>query len=158
MIEFKLLARAVEETTGVEKDILISKTRKRSIVELRMICSNILKESHYKLSMEMIGILLNSDHSTIVYHMKTHKNLLVQKDGKYKDLYEKISRLYQNKLSLLGENAKEQLLEKKVRLQKMIEDIDNMIEEIENGCGNKNLNHENSNNSFSCSSSDTLVL
>lgn len=160
MVEFELLARAVEETTGVEKDILISKTRKRPIVELRMICSNILKENHYKLSVEKVGKLLNSDHSTIVYHMKIHKNLLIQKNGKYKALYEQISRLYKNELSLLGENAKEQLLEKKVRLQKMIEDIDSMLEQIESGRERvyKKINHENSNNSFVHSNSDALLL
>ena len=130
MHEFELLARVVEEVSGTSKERLISKRRPRPLVELRMICSNTLKENH-KLSVEKIGNLLNVNHATISYHLKTHKALMTQRDGKYKEMYDKISQKYKLTLALSGENVKFELIEKKEKLQKMIEDIDSTLKLIE---------------------------
>jgi predicted transcriptional regulator len=123
MIEFDLLTKVVEDVSGTSKEKLLSKSRPRPLVELRMICSNALKENN-KLTVEKIGNLLNVNHATISYHLKTHKALLVQRDGKYKEMYEKINNKYKLTLALSGENVKFELIEKREKLQKMIKEID----------------------------------
>jgi hypothetical protein len=131
MLEFEILTNVVEEVTGTKKEEIISKRRPRPLVELRMICSNVLKENHRKLSVEKIGALLNVDHATVTYHRKTHLNLLIQRDGKYKSLFEEINKRYQRKLMASGVTLKSELLQKRERLQSMLEDIDVVLKNLE---------------------------
>lgn len=104
MKEFETIALVIAKITGVTKDELVSKTRKRPIVELKMMCSQLLKNCSYdaseKITVVKIGELLNIDHSTITYHLKRHPEMMGQKDGKYKDLYEKIFKGYKSDKSL----------------------------------------------------------
>jgi len=130
MIEFELLAKVVEEVSGTPKETLISKRRPRPLVELRMICSNTLKENH-KLSVEKIGGLLNINHATVSYHLKTHKNLLLQRDGKYRKLYEEISKKYRQSLVINGGDVRAALLEKRKKLEQMLEEVDSILQMID---------------------------
>ena len=125
MVDFELLARVVEEVSETPKELLISKKRTRPLVELRMICSNILKNN--KLSVEKIGKLLNINHATVSYHLKMHKTLLIQKDGKYKSKFEAIDGKYKRILDLNKESVKDMLLEKKKKLEKMLYDVNETL-------------------------------
>lgn len=128
MIKFDILIKIVEEVSGVTSDKLISKSRLRPLVELRMICSNVLKESH-KISVEKIGSILNIDHSTVSYHLRTHKNLLSQNKGNYKETYLEISDRYRQEIFLSeADKMKSELLSKKNKLQTMISSIDEIME------------------------------
>lgn len=123
MIEFELLLKVVEEVEGTKKEDLLSKRKFRRLAELRVICSTILKENHKKLTDEKIGALMLQDRCTIIYQLKNHKILLVQHDGKYKRMYEEISKQYKRALDLSGEMAKVRLLEKRDKVEKMLEEI-----------------------------------
>jgi DNA-binding transcriptional ArsR family regulator len=104
MKEFETLALVIAKITGVTRDELVSKTRKRPIVELKMMCSHLLKncshDSSSKITVLHIGEVLNVDHSTITYHLKRHPDMMSQKDGKYKELYEKIFKAYKSNKAL----------------------------------------------------------
>jgi hypothetical protein len=130
MIDFELLANAVKEVTGTSKEELISKKRPRPIVELRMICSSILSERHSSESLKVRGSYLNIDHSTVLHHLKTHENLLREKDGNYKRKYEKIKEIYSRDLLLASNGTRVELLEKRKQLQDMIEEIDYVLSNI----------------------------
>lgn len=131
MIEFDLLIRIAEKISGFERDIIISKKRIRPVVEVRMICTNIIKKHHH-LTVEQVGILMNIDHSTVSYHMKTHNALISQKDGEYKNLYNQINNKYQIELIYKMKNSKIFLLDKKEKFEKMLEAVNNSLKHLEN--------------------------
>ena len=105
MIDFNLLTDVVEEFSGIKKEELISKRRFRHLVEPRMMCSNLMKENHPRLSLEQIGSMLNVDHSSVLYHIKMHKLLMAQKDGTYKKIYGQISDEYMKELAKFNGNV-----------------------------------------------------
>ena len=94
MEEFNILLEIIKELYNLETDELITKRRKRVLVELRYVCANILKiETKYTL--EFIGEKLNIDHSTVSYAIKEHSNLLESKNSRtYFDKFNKISEAY----------------------------------------------------------------
>lgn len=104
MREFETIALVIAKVTNVTRDELVSKTRKRPIVELKMICSQLLKKCSHntseKITVVKIGEMLNIGHSTVTYHLKQHPILMAEKDGKYKILYEKIFKGYKSDKSL----------------------------------------------------------
>ncbi len=73
MQEFDLLASIIQEHEGIAKEVLLSKSRKRPIVELRMVCSNILRTSENDYTLEEIGKQMNIDHATVLYHYKVQE-------------------------------------------------------------------------------------
>ena len=132
MIEFDLLIIVAEKISGFERDLIISKRRIRPIVEIRMICTNIIKKQH-DLTVEQTGVLMNIDHSTVSYHMKTHNTLISQRDGRYEKLYNQINNKYQVELIYKMKNARAFLLDKKDKFEKMLETVNNLLE----GLGDK---------------------
>lgn len=105
MKEFEIIALIITKHTGVMKEELVSKTRTRNIVELKMICCQLLKHCSYeaaeKITVVKIGALLNINHSTVTYHLKNHPIMMGQKNKAYKELYEKIFKGYKSDKSLL---------------------------------------------------------
>lgn len=130
-IEFTILVSIIDEVMGVSKETLLSKTRLRPIVELRMIFSNVLKENIKKLSVEKIGELMNVDHSTVTYHIKTHLALMSQKDEQYKIKYERINDLYKNRILFTSDYLKDTLLNKKKKLEQELVNINDMLKTVE---------------------------
>ncbi len=125
MREFETLALVIAKITGVTRDELVSKSRKRPIVELKMMCSYILKKCSYdspnKITVVNIGDVLNLTHSTVTYHIKKHQDMMVQKNGKYKELYEKIFKAYKSNKSLSIINDYERqskILDEKIKNEK----------------------------------------
>lgn len=137
MTEFELLASVVEEITGTSQKTLVSKKRTRKLVELRMICANILKESNEDVTLLQIGDMLNVNHSSISHYTKTHQNLVYQKNGKfinnpYKELYDSINQKYQGKLLYFySDEIKYGLVNKKAELEKMLSDVNSALTLIE---------------------------
>lgn len=131
MIDFNLLTDVVEEFSGIKKEELISKRRFRHLVEPRMMCSNLMKENHPRLSLEQIGSMLNVDHSSVLYHIKMHKLLMTQKDGTYKKIYNQISDEYIKELAKSNGNVVAELIDKKYKLEKMLTEVNDMLKLIE---------------------------
>lgn len=63
-------------------------TRKRELVENRMIFAKIVYDMH-KLSLMRIGSYINKNHATIIHYLKQHENLM-DFDIFYKMKYKKI--------------------------------------------------------------------
>lgn len=131
MIDFNLLTDVVEEFSGIKKEDLVSKRRFRYLVEPRMMCSNLMKENHPRLSLEQIGRMLNVDHSSVLYHIKTHKLLIAQRDNTYKNIYQKISDEYIKELTKSNGNVVAELIDKKFKLEKMLIEVNEMLKLIE---------------------------
>lgn len=127
MIEFELLIKIAEKISGFERDLIISKRRIRPVAEIRMICTNIIKKQ-FDLTVEKTGILMNIDHSTVSYHMKTHNILISQLGGRYEKLYNQINNQYQIELISNLKNTKTFLLDKKEKFEKILEAVNNSLE------------------------------
>lgn len=65
----------------VDKGDVYGKSRKREVVEVRVIYSKLAKQNTY-FSLEDIGDIINRDHATIIYYVRTHDNL-INRDEKY---------------------------------------------------------------------------
>ncbi len=130
-VEFELLTIAATEITGISKEVLTSKLKKRPIAELRMICSNILKENIPKINLYQIGELFNINHATVIYHLKIHSTLMGQRDGLYKIKYQNISDLYRRRILMVGEHLSSKLLDKKNKLEKELMEINEILETLE---------------------------
>ena len=82
----EVLFEKVEDITGYDKKIIVSKKRNSELVTIRMIMGSILRnEAH--LTFHNIGLTLIRNHSTIVYYVKQHNESLV---------YPEYNRLYFN--------------------------------------------------------------
>lgn len=81
-----LLAKA-EEVFGVSEKVILSKDRRRQVVEARQALMYALHRSNFKL--HAIGKMLNRDHTTVMYGIEVVKNLQ-QTD---KEFAEKLNKL-----------------------------------------------------------------
>lgn len=134
MQEFDLLASIIEEKEEVTRETLISKTRKRPIVELRMVCSNILRKSENNYTLNEIGSALNIDHATVCHYSKVHTNLMRDKNiknGRYRKIYEKIFNLYEERAAPLGENVRVKLMSRRKKLIDELKDINQALKELD---------------------------
>lgn len=132
MQEFDLLTSIIQEHEGVAKETLLSKSRKRPIVELRMVCSNILKASENDYTLEEIGKEMNIDHATVLYHYKVHNNLMSANSGRYRTLYERIQKIYDSRDLTPGENMRMKLMKRKKKLIEELKDLNKSIKELDN--------------------------
>lgn len=98
MEELNFLLESINELYGFDRSTLLSKSRKRDLVELRYVCANILKqETGY--TFEYIGLILNLDHSTICYSIKVHNKLINSKNYKsYSDKFNLVLQKYNEKI------------------------------------------------------------
>lgn len=132
MREFQILSEIVEAVTEITKDELTSKRRFRHLVEMRMICARILKESESNYTLETIGSFLNIDHATVLHYYKVHENLMKPNQGhkNYQKNFELIKSLFQSKV-LRESGAKLLLLHKKAILEKELKEINDKLAYIE---------------------------
>jgi len=78
--DFDAVKDAISSVFKVDKSLLTSKSRKREIVEARMVIAYILlgklfEKSREKWNTITVGNRINKDHSTIVYYQKRIKEL-----------------------------------------------------------------------------------
>lgn len=125
MEEFKILAEIINEIYEIDRETLISKCRKRELVELRYVCANILRtETGY--TVEKVGEILNIDHSTVCYAATQHVNFMSNRSARtYATMYEKISKAYFRKIQ-----TPERLESQLEKLRSEREEIDKQIKKI----------------------------
>jgi len=125
MEEFKILSEIINEIYGIDAKTLVAKCRKRELVELRYVCSNILRtETNY--TVEKIGEILNIDHSTVCYAATQHEHFMINKSARtYADTFEKVNKAYSRKIQT-PERLESQL--EKLKLERA--EIDKQIEHI----------------------------
>jgi len=80
------LYNIIEDVTGVSKELVQSKTRKRSVYYARVIMSYILR-NEYNFTNENIGKELNRHHSAAAYYNKMYINR--QYDSRLNNLFTK---------------------------------------------------------------------
>lgn len=129
MEEFKILSEIINEIYGIDAETLVSKCRKRELVELRYVCSNILRtETPY--TVEKIGEILNIDHSTVCYAATQHEHFMINKSARtYADTFEKISKAYFRKIQTPErlESQREKLIAERAEIDKQIQKITDLI-------------------------------
>ena len=95
----------IERVLNVTEEELKSKSRIRKNSDARKMFFNYLKDNT-SYSLTELGFLLNRDHSTVIYSIKTNK-IYCDTDKAYKENYEKIKNEFNNKIinySLIEEN------------------------------------------------------
>lgn len=69
----------------ITKEELLNKCRKREFIEKRMILINILRKKRF--TFELIGKVMNLDHSTVIYHTKDF-DFIIKYDLELREKYE----------------------------------------------------------------------
>ena len=124
----KILISVVTSVTGITKEQILSRKKTRDIAEIRMMCTNILQEQKPELKLTVLSGLMGLKHCSANYHQKTHRDLMIQPDGKYKDLFNKLRLTYKRTLIVQDRNYKNVLIEKRKKLQEMLEEINQVLE------------------------------
>lgn len=75
-LDEKKIIESACHTLDISVNVLLSTTRKRAITEARHMICRILYVSQGSLSLKKIGKLLNRDHSSIIYAIKTCNDML----------------------------------------------------------------------------------
>ena len=101
----------VEEVTGVKREVMRTKTRKREVVDARRIATHLLKDKT-KTSLRGISQLVFGDvtltkvapHSDIIHMLRKH-DILYGSDAAYTALVKQAHHIYENR-GLLGRKPK----------------------------------------------------
>jgi len=129
MEEFKILSEIINEIYGISPEKLVAKCRKRELVELRYVCSNILRqETPY--TVEKIGEVLNIDHSTVCYAATQHEGFMANKSARtYADIFEKVNKAYFRKIQTPErlEAQLDKLLLERAEIDKQIQKITDLM-------------------------------
>lgn len=91
--ELKTLVDIAHKKTGVTFEEILSKTRKRKVVDVKRIVSFILKRDNNDYTLEEIANAINSDHSTICHYKRTHEDLL-KTDIAFRRKFEYVNNAY----------------------------------------------------------------
>jgi len=138
MKEFDLLVDIVEDLTGVTREELVSKKRLRTLVELRMACSIVLRDysqrNGKKLTVFELGDMLNIDHSSVSYYSASHYKLIGDlKSGRnYRTLYEQIKSSFDIRAISINKDSMKVLLEKKNSLENELEMVNGILFNMKN--------------------------
>lgn len=73
------------ELNEITKEELLNRSRKREFIEKRVILINILRKKRF--TFELIGKVMNLDHSTVIYHTKDF-DFIIQHDLELREKYE----------------------------------------------------------------------
>jgi Trp operon repressor len=85
LFEFALRVKCNQDDVPMEE--ILSKTRKRSVVEARMMVSKLLLNEG--LSYSEIARFLSKDHATIIHYRNLHDDL-IDSDPQYREKFEKL--------------------------------------------------------------------
>ena len=121
------------ELQNVDREILFSKRRDRSLVEKRMVLAFFLRNMA-KMTWSEIAKLMNRTHASIIHYAKTIENLV--------DIYPHIKEMltvtyklydpYKDKITLTGSDMYLALLADNERLKRKVERNHNLIIELLN--------------------------
>ena len=128
------------EELDIERRVMESKSRKRIVVEKRMLLSYFLRVK-IKLTYEEVGVLLNKKHCTIMYHVNKIEDFLIVYPH-VRRMYQKAYSVYERYIDLYQHENKDfysQLLDENARLcarlsvkEKQIKTMGMMIAKLEN--------------------------
>jgi hypothetical protein len=82
----KIIIKVVCRYYNIDKTLLLSRTRKRDVIEKRQMLQRVLRDY---LSLEATGLITGYDHATILSNVRTMNNLM-DTIPKYKNDYEAI--------------------------------------------------------------------
>lgn len=124
----KSLAEIIQAYLGVD---VCNTSRKREIVDARMIYFKLLRDSNY--SFASIGQSLNKDHATVVHACKKIKDL-IETDKAFRDDYETIRDVF---FQFKGTNptrflTRSELLNHALHLEKQIKELNLYIDTLNN--------------------------
>ena len=86
------ICRLIADHSGIHKEQIMQKTRKREYVLARQMIYAILR-NHYNLSLKHIGRMISKDHSTVIHGLDMH-----EKDYETDRLYKKTFDYVENKI------------------------------------------------------------
>jgi hypothetical protein len=92
----------VEDISGITKTMLLSRNRKRHIVDARKIFVNILRRM-VKLTGYQVAKEVNMDHTTIVHYEKMHNVHMTEPE--YRRMYSAIAGMYAIQTSVEDEDS-----------------------------------------------------
>ena len=97
----KRLLEVINEHTGVDVNI---KSRKREVIEMRLLYFNVLKELRPNISLSSIGESVNLNHATVIHSLNKYE-MYERFNSNFKALKRKIIlELIENKLFTSEEN------------------------------------------------------
>lgn len=117
------MMRAIECELNVTEEQLKSKSRKRDIVEARVIFCVMLKNMDKKITLTKLGSYIMKDHSTVVHYFGLHDKLL-ETDKAYSKKHNQIVKL------VLEDTDIEHLINMKIWHEKQVEEIKRKIKFI----------------------------
>ncbi|MCH8810047.1 MAG: hypothetical protein IH993_09495 [Proteobacteria bacterium] len=85
------VVEAVARAGGVRPKDLIGRGQTRPLTRARQLAMHLLRESHPGVSLHAIGVLLDRDHTTVLYGCRRAAALLAR-DGAFRELYERARR------------------------------------------------------------------
>jgi chromosomal replication initiation ATPase DnaA len=71
-VKIEDVLKIIAENCGVKSHEIVSRIRKRTLIDARFIFCYMLK-SEFNFTYESIGKILDRDHTTIIHSVKTHK-------------------------------------------------------------------------------------
>ena len=85
------VVKAAARAGGVRPKDLIGRGQTRPLTRARQLAMHLLRESHPGISLHAIGVLLDRDHTTVLYGCRRAAALLAR-DGAFRELYERARR------------------------------------------------------------------
>lgn len=111
--EVKLLFDLAEEKTGLDKEVILSGSRKPHIIDVKRAIGVILRR-HTKMRLWQIGEALGGlDHSCIVHYMKTNQGLM-DTDYQFRDKFVFMERGFLSNRELVEVKLKMKLEEREI--------------------------------------------
>ena len=95
---FEEILQSCCDYSEVSIDHVKSRSRTRVLTNTRAVAVNIFRIINPKISTTMIGAFINRDHSSIIYYLKNHEDLLGH-DKEYKDIYNNVMMLFEDKMA-----------------------------------------------------------
>lgn len=123
-----IVVNLVDKLFGIPRDILMSKTRLREVVNARAMCYFILRK-HHDYTYSTIGENFDGkDHATILHGINTHNDLYITNFQGYKADFHKLEDAY--KLKVAGDNVDDDNIFKMI---KKIEEIEENLAIVKRG-------------------------
>lgn len=88
IVNFSTIITQIASLMGIRRELLLSPTRRRNVVDARRIIAAYLRQNA-RLSLSRIGNLIDRDHTDVLYLLKSH-NSLMDTDRSYRNLYDGI--------------------------------------------------------------------
>lgn len=92
--EGEILFEIIEESLRVTKKEILSRSRKRHIIDAKRIIVFILKKKNEKYRHQEIGDIIGISHCTITHYINTHENIYLS-DSNFRNKFDSISSMFE---------------------------------------------------------------